>query len=124
MKMGEKFDHKTYAVEHLDPELGQWSELEYHAIAEESKAAGSTFCLTGVPVTLKVPERLQVGSLTIEHRGVEDIFAEKKERVCLLDPVAERELSPEDATLFDIFVFGGILGMNIETEKKLSGFRC
>ena len=114
--MSEKTIYKTYAVEHLDPELGQWSELEYHAIAEESKAAGSAFCLTGVPTALKVPERLKLSSLTIEHRGVEDIFAEEKERVCLLDPAAKRELSPEDAILFNVFVFGGILGRKHEAD--------
>ncbi|WVQ83804.1 hypothetical protein IAT38_005948 [Cryptococcus sp. DSM 104549] len=31
-------------------------------------------------------------------------------RVCLLDPRAEKELSPGDAELFDVFLYGGILG--------------
>lgn len=31
-------------------------------------------------------------------------------RVCLLDPKAEKELSPEDGEAFDIFLYGGILG--------------
>ena len=118
--MIEKTSVKAYAVEHLDPELGQWSELEYHAIAEESRAAGSAFYLTGVPLALKVPKRLQLSSLIIEHRGVEDIFADAKDRVCLLDPAAKRELAPEDTILFDVFVFGGILGRETNAKWKLS----
>lgn len=31
-------------------------------------------------------------------------------RVCLLDPRAPAELSPADADLFDVFLYGGILG--------------
>lgn len=31
-------------------------------------------------------------------------------RVCLLDPKAPKELSPEDGETFDIFLYGGILG--------------
>jgi len=30
--------------------------------------------------------------------------------VCLLDPKGEKDLGPEDAELFDAFLFGGILG--------------
>lgn len=33
-----------------------------------------------------------------------------KARVCLLDPRAEKELAPEDAEVFDLFLYGGILG--------------
>lgn len=31
-------------------------------------------------------------------------------RVCLLDPRATKVISPEDAELFDVFLYGGILG--------------
>jgi len=31
-------------------------------------------------------------------------------RVCLLDPKAPKVLSPEDAEIFDWFLYGGILG--------------
>lgn len=33
-----------------------------------------------------------------------------KERVCLLDPRAEKTISPADSDEFDVFLFGGILG--------------
>ncbi|KAK2747562.1 hypothetical protein FQN55_004916 [Onygenales sp. PD_40] len=101
----------TYVVEHLDPELGPWSALEYGSIARESSAAGARFLLTSVPESLKMPEELAaLESLEVEHRGVEEIFAAKKEKVCLLDPAAETELSPADGEVFDVFLFGGILG--------------
>ncbi|KAM7196540.1 hypothetical protein V8F20_007014 [Naviculisporaceae sp. PSN 640] len=102
---------KTYIVEHLDEELGPWSELEYIAIARESHDAGSTFCLSSLPSGFKVPEALSaVPSFKPESRGVEEIYAADKTRVCLLDPAAPKDLSPEDGDNFDVFLFGGILG--------------
>ena len=105
---------KTYIVEHLDPELGPWSTLEYLAIARESLGAGAAFCLSCVSKSLKVPVELQTAqAFHIEPRSVEEIYASEKGRVCLLDPAAAVELSPLDGELFDVFLFGGILGMGI-----------
>lgn len=102
---------KIYVVEHLDPELEQWSALEYKCIAEESANAGSRFLLSSVPESLRLPANLQgARGLEVERRSVETIFADKKGRVCLLDPAAKKELSSEDAEAFDVFLFGGILG--------------
>lgn len=102
---------KTYIVEHLDEELGPWSELEYITIAKESQTAGSTFILSSLPQGFVVPESLQsVPAFKAENRGVEELYAHDKTRVCLLDPAAAKDLSPEDADIFDVFLFGGILG--------------
>ncbi|KAK0720699.1 SAM-dependent RNA methyltransferase [Lasiosphaeris hirsuta] len=102
---------KTYIVEHLDEELGPWSELEYLAIAVESHDAGAKFFLSSLPPSFKVPEALNaVPSFTPETRSVEEIYASDKSRVCLLDPAAAKDLSPEDGDSFDVFLFGGILG--------------
>jgi len=102
---------KTFVVEHLDPELEAWSSLEYAAIASESSKAGVKFLLSSVPESLKLPENLQaVQDLNIEHRSIEMIYADRKDKVCLLDPSASKELSPEDGEMFQIFLFGGILG--------------
>ncbi|ESZ97548.1 hypothetical protein SBOR_2095 [Sclerotinia borealis F-4128] len=102
---------KTYIVEHLDEELGPWSELEYITIANESNQAGAKFCLSSVPPTLTIPEVLKaVPGFTADGRSVETLYVENKSRVCLLDPSATKELSPEDGELFDVFLFGGILG--------------
>ncbi|OAK95972.1 DUF431-domain-containing protein [Phaeosphaeriaceae sp. SRC1lsM3a] len=102
---------KTFVVEHLDPELEAWSSLEYSTIAKESHATGAQFLLSSVPTSLKLPENLKgAQGLNVETRGIEEIYADKKDRVCLLDPAAAKDLSPEDGDTFDIFLFGGILG--------------
>ncbi|KAI1112986.1 DUF431-domain-containing protein [Nemania sp. NC0429] len=108
-------DRKTYIVEHLDPELGPWSELEYVSIARETARAGGTFVLSSVPAALAadLPETLaREPAFRAETRGVEELYpaAEQRARVCLLDPRAEKDISPDDKALFDVFLFGGILG--------------
>ena len=100
----------TYVVEHLDPELGPWSALEYKSIAAESIIARVKFIISLVRKALELPAELRaVPGLVVEHRGIEAICSEK-ERVCLLDPAAEDELRSEDGEKFDVFLFGGILG--------------
>lgn len=104
---------KAFVVEHLDPELGPWSALEYACIARESHARGARFLLSSVPAELQMPADLAATQgLEVEQRSVEDIFADIKDRVCLLDPAAKTELSPADGENFDVFLFGGILGMD------------
>lgn len=103
---------KTFIVEHLDPELGPWSELEYIAIAKETQETNGTFILSSLPAEFKVPTGLNgIPAFKPEHRGVEELYAGNKAKVCLLDPSAEKDLSPEDGETFDAFLFGGILGM-------------
>jgi len=105
---------KTYVVEHLDQELGPWSVLEYAAIAQESHDARAKFCLSSVPQALRLPPELQdIKGLVVEYRSVEVVYGKQKNRVCLLDPAASKELSPGDGEAFDVFLFGGILGMPI-----------
>lgn len=102
---------KTYIVEHLDEELGPWSGLEYVTIAKESYEAGAKFCLSSVPPSLALPQVLKdVPGFTADYRSVETLYADDKSRVCLLDPSAVNELGPEDGGIFDVFLFGGILG--------------
>lgn len=105
---------KVYIVEHLDPELGPWSALEYLTIAKESKDHGATFCLSSVANDLKIPPELQnLEGIVIESRSVETLYENEKDRICLLDPAAPEELSPQDGSRFDIFLFGGILGKSL-----------
>lgn len=105
---------KTFVVEHLDPELEAWSALEYQTIAEECSRADARFVLSSVSPTLQVPRQLRESTgVHIETLGVEELFASCKQRVCLLDPGGEHELSPGDAERFDVFLFGGILGRKL-----------
>ena len=102
---------KTYIVEHLDDELGPWSELEYITIARESNEAGASFCLSSVPPSLSLPDALKsVPGFKADGKSVEVLYEQDKSRVCLLDPSATKELSPEDGDTFDVFLFGGVLG--------------
>ena len=98
-------------VEHLDPELGPWSALEYETIAKESGKAGFGFVLAGLDKSLDVPEQLRKApGFTLDHQSSELLFSSHPEKVCLLDPAANAELSPHDGDKFEIFLFGGILG--------------
>lgn len=103
---------KTFVVEHLDPELGSWSALEYSSIAKECAESGASFCITSVSENLTIPPVIQdlQGTIVIETRGIEELYVNTKDRICLLDPAASTELSPDDESLFDVFLFGGILG--------------
>ncbi|KAL3469978.1 SAM-dependent RNA methyltransferase [Aspergillus californicus] len=101
----------TIVVEHLDPELGVWSALEYGCIAREAHQSDSRFLLSSVPASLQVPDSLAATKgFEIEHRSVEEVFADRRSKVCLLDPSAKAELSPADGDNFEVFLFGGILG--------------
>ncbi|KAI9928518.1 hypothetical protein AWENTII_000587 [Aspergillus wentii] len=101
----------TFVVEHLDPELGPWSALEYGCIARESHASGARFLLSSVPESLQMPQDLAATKgLEVERGSVEEIFADRKSKVCLLDPAAQVELNPADGNEFEVFLFGGILG--------------
>ncbi|KAI1425057.1 DUF431-domain-containing protein [Xylaria sp. FL1777] len=124
-------NRKTYIVEHLDPELGPWSELEYTAIARETARSGGAFVLSSMEPDLVagLPAKLAAEpALRAETRGVEDLYpaAELRKRVCLLDPRAERDISPDDKALFDVFLFGGILGddppRDRTSELRVKGF--
>lgn len=108
---GQKRKH-TFIVEHLDPELEDWQALEYSCISQESEAAGSEFLLSGLSSAFSSVEKLKVPATSKTQRSVEAIYAtpEERQRVCLLDPKAEKDLSPEDGDSFDAFLFGGILG--------------
>jgi len=109
---------KAYIVEHLDEELEEWSSLEYKAIAEESHASGSDFWLTSVPQTLKLPEPLaSTKGLQVHHQSVEEICSDRKDKVCLLDPSASEDLTPEDGDRFEVFLFGGILGADPPLDR-------
>ena len=107
----------TFVVEHLDPELGPWSELEYKAINQETMAAGSHFILSSVNQELISSGKLEGVVSAPRSDAVEHYFANKKQRICLLDPAAEQDLQPDDAMKFDVFLFGGILGDNPPRDR-------
>ncbi|KAI9688565.1 MAG: hypothetical protein M1822_001514 [Bathelium mastoideum] len=103
---------KIYVVEHLDHELEAWSALEYATIANECHEVGTRFILSSVSPSLQLPCTLiRNPGVEIEQQSVETLFVKDLSRICLLDPSAQKELNPEDAQMFDVFLFGGILGI-------------
>ena len=99
-------------MEHLDPELGPWSALEYESIAKEANAANMDFTLSGVDQSLQLPGPLvRASGFQADQRATEEIFPLNSMSVCLLDPKADTDLAPQDGELFEIFLFGGILGI-------------
>lgn len=102
----------TFIVEHLDPELEAWQALEYKSIYQECKDSGASFILSGVANAAAVQRQLELPSHSVQQQGIEDLYStpEARRKVCLLDPKGERDISPEDGGLFDVFLFGGILG--------------
>ena len=122
----------TFIIEHLDPELGDWSVLEYRTVAKECRETKNRFTLCSVLQEFAVKaEGLRLGDVVattrgrdkveaevnVVDKGVEELFPPEGQdggrgrRVCLLDPQAKKELSPEDGDVFEGFLFGGILGM-------------
>ena len=102
---------KAIVVEHLDPELEEWSTLEYAAIADECNKAGVLFFVSSIPKDFRLPDQLKKHpAVRVESKNAEDIFAEAKNNICLLDPSADEKLRPQDGDKFNIFLFGGILG--------------
>lgn len=106
-----------YAVEHLDPEVGEWSKLEYLTIAAETNAIGAEFWLTSFKPNEESRTEFQlVPGLVLKEESVEKLFATRMDRVCLLDPASKSVLQPADGDAFNVFLFGGILG------RSRSGF--
>lgn len=96
--------------------MGEWSQLEYATISTEGAQTGSKLYLTSLSPSLleNLPSRLHghttSGALIATSTEVSQLPGINSERVCLLDPAAKTDLSPEDGDVFDAYVFGGILG--------------
>ena len=102
----------TIIVEHLDPELEDWQALEYKCIAEECNVANTSFLLSGLHSASEAKKQLLLPESNLSEESVESLYPSKviRHRVCLLDPKAEKDLTPEDGDSYDVFLFGGILG--------------
>ncbi|CCK69708.1 protein-arginine N-methyltransferase SFM1 KNAG_0C06120 [Huiozyma naganishii CBS 8797] len=105
-----------YVIEHMEDGFSEWVILEYLQILRD--VGRENLHLTSLPEGTKdqdIPQRLRDAGLQWSTGGLKSAAetgspAMVNGRVCLLDPRAEQDLSPEDATQFDYFVFGGILG--------------
>ena len=92
---------------------GRDSQVHFtHLSSSSSKNLSSVFSdVVGADVTR---EEQNLEAQGVSHQiGVLDLMEKLSvpmNKVCLLDPKAELELSPSDGEVFDWFLFGGILG--------------
>lgn len=111
-----------FVIEHLERRVWKWCLIEYENI---SKIVGKeNLWITNIKRKNKKLEKIAI----IFKERFSDIILNKKlneKKICVLDPQAEKELSPKEAKNFEYFVFGGILGDHPpkkRTKKELSIF--
>ncbi|TPX70825.1 hypothetical protein SpCBS45565_g01480 [Spizellomyces sp. 'palustris'] len=100
-----------YIVEHMEPELDEWSELEYANILQ--KVGQHRLYLTHVHPDLlaRLPERIGPNSgIVSTTKAVLELDEVDPAKVILLDPSATQPLEPSDGESFEWLLFGGILG--------------
>lgn len=110
--------HK-FIIQHLEPELGKWSLIEYKHISS-FLGGPEKLWITNVKELTKQDELKDYATVIPEGVGTLNL-----ENVCILDPEATQTLTPEEAQSIDYFLFGGILGgypPKKRTEKELTQF--
>ncbi|MBI2112241.1 hypothetical protein HYT52_01775 [Candidatus Woesearchaeota archaeon] len=107
-----------YILEHLEPRLYKWCQLEYEHI---SKIVGNEqLIFTNIKSKSQKIKLEKLGK--VEKNSVVNLGLETK-KICILDPFAPKTLTSEDRKRFDYFIFGGILGdypMRARTKEELS----
>ena len=102
-----------YIIEHMEEGFSEWVILEYTQIIKD--IGKDNLILTSLPPSTTekdIPKRLLELGLQWTTKECVDIDGGiDKSKVCLLDPAAETDLTPQDESKFDYFVFGGILGV-------------
>ncbi len=90
-----------YVIEHLEPRVYKWCLIEYKNI---SRIVGKkNLWFTNIKRKNKNLEKL--------GRVIKESISKLNlKNACLLDPEANKTLSPNEAKKFDYFIFGGILG--------------
>ena len=107
-----------FIIEHLEPELYEWCLIEYESI---SKIIGKdNLWFTNIK---NKKDKLKLSKFGKVFAG--RVIDMNLKKVCILDPFAEKTLSPKETSHFDYFIFGGILvnhTMNRRTERELARF--
>jgi ribosome biogenesis SPOUT family RNA methylase Rps3 len=101
-----------FIIEHLDPEIYEWSKEEYKHILKVLGKENVLFT--------NVKNSSELDFANTKNKSIKEM---NLGRICILDPESKKTLSPEDKKNFDVFVFGGILGNDPpekRTEQELS----
>jgi len=112
---------QIYIIEHLDFKLFPWCMIEYKHISQTVGKKNLWF--TNIKQKSEKAEVLKKYGKVFKE-SVRDMVLNKND-ICVLDPKANKTLTPSDAKRFRYFVFGGILGdypPKKRTEKLLSKF--
>ena len=110
-----------YIIEHLEGKLEDWSRLEYLHICDIVGSKNVIFTL--FPPGEKLYEIQDKNGPLLYLESVKEVNSiYHSPNVCLLDMTADTALTPQDANIFDTFMFGGILG-NVPAEDRTSQIR-
>ena len=105
-----------YIIEHLDRRVYKWCFIEYRHISGIVGKKNLIF----TNLTKKQSEKLSSLGKCYE-KSISELSSETNEippeKTCILDPKAEKVLTPADAKKFEYLVFGGILGDNPPRDK-------
>ncbi len=105
-----------YVIEHLEPRMWKWCLIEYKHIANIIGRKDLLFT------------NVRGGSKELDkccYTTKKSVKVMNLKNACLLDPAAEKTLTPKEAKKFDYFIFGGILGdypAKKRTKKLLTPF--
>lgn len=109
-----------FVIEHLEKRVWPWCLIEYESI--KNIVGEENLIFTNIK---RKNKNLEKFGKCFKEKFFEIIKKKKinPKKVCVLDPSAKRTLSSNEATKFDYFVFGGILGdypPKKRTKKELS----
>ncbi len=110
----------SYIIEHLEPRLWDWCLIEYEHISEIVGKENLWF--TNIKQEKDAKKLEKFGKVFFE--SVKEIKIDI-DKICVLDPEADKTLTPEDSDNFQYFIFGGILGdfpPRRRTKEELTKF--
>ena len=107
---------QTFIIEHLEPKIWRWCEIEYESA---SKIVGkNNLWITNVKRgSKKLSKFAKIFKQSVKTMSLKNI--------CVLEPTAKKTLSPNDTKKFKYIIAGGILGdrkLNKRTKKELTQF--
>lgn len=120
-KQKNKFKIK-FIIEHLDPKLWKWSQMEYQHISNIIGKENTIFTnIKSNKDKIKLSKFGKVYSSSIKDNKMLNKFG--RNQICILDPSAKETLNPSDSKNFKYVVLGGILGdypRKRRTKKELT----
>lgn len=106
-----------FIIEHLEPELNDWSIIEYKHISKMVGKKNLWFTNVSNQKDIKALEKLGK-VISAPARELE------LKRFIILDPEAETTLTPKDAINHEYILFGGILGDHPPRKRTQQELTC